>query len=106
MAGETTTAADAKVIEPTVGRVVHYYDSPPSAHRGPRLAMICYVWNSRMVNLTTCDPNGNWSGRTSVTLVQPGEEKPTQGAYCEWMPYQKAKPDPVNSESAEPRPVS
>jgi hypothetical protein len=40
------------------------------------------------VNLAVFDSNGVSHSRTSVQLVQAGEDKPEHGYFCEWMPYQ------------------
>jgi hypothetical protein len=74
-------------IPPTVGRVVHYFESS-SAH-APLAGVICHVHSETFVNLTVFMPNGEAIGRTSVQLVQDGEPKP-HGHRCEWMPYQLA----------------
>ena len=75
------------MIKPTVGRVVWYH------RRGVTdnvcAAIVCFVWNDRMVNLAAFDTNGNLFPATSVTLVQEGDAVPLAGPYCEWMPYQK-----------------
>lgn len=88
------------MIQPTVGRVVHYYPDKNTAESnftrhngGPFAAVVAYVWNPRMVNLTVLDHNGQPHSRTSVQLVQPEDAGPAmQGmAYCEWMLYQKGQ---------------
>lgn len=76
------------MIQPTVGRVVHFYnhiDAKPTA------AIVACVWNNRMVNLCVIDMNGESSGYTSVVLLQEDDIKPAVGSYCEWMPYQKGQ---------------
>lgn len=84
------------MIKPSVGRIVWYH---PSTFGGenlarhseqPLAAIVAFVWNDRMVNLTVVDHNGKTSARTSVPLVQ-DDEPPPLGAYCEWMPYQKGQ---------------
>lgn len=75
-------------INPTVGRVVHYFDSTEATR--PLAGVICYVHSDTMVNLTVFTQNGDPVGRTSVSLVQEGEPKPL-GHRCEWMPYQKGQ---------------
>lgn len=87
---------EQKIIEPTVGRVVHYY-----APRGdvdytynPQCALIAHVWDDRCVNLAIFDVNGvpYDDPPTSVLLVQPGDLPPRDGGdYCTWMPYQVTK---------------
>lgn len=76
------------MIKPTVGRVVWYW---PGGKVGEGLqpcpAMVCYVWNERMVNLAYFDANGKPGNATSVTLCQEGDPQPLH-AFCEWMPFQ------------------
>lgn len=85
------------VTSPTVGRKVWYRPSESDrlGENGmfvnlnqPLDATIVCVFNDRMVNLVVFDSNGNQFRRLSVTLVQPGDEIPVGGRYCEWMPYQ------------------
>lgn len=82
------------MIKPTIGRIVWFTpsSSDPIDYRGdqPLAAIVTYVWGDRMVNLGVFDANGNGIGKTSVTLVQEGDERPALGHFCEWMPYQKA----------------
>ena len=40
------------------------------------------------MNLAVFDSNGTPHSRTSVPLVQEGEDKLEHGYFCEWMPYQ------------------
>lgn len=80
------------MITPTPGRIVHYRPGPGDVANHsigePLAAIVCHVWNDRMVNLCVFDANGNPMPRTSVVLLQPGDQAPTGGAYCEWMQYQ------------------
>jgi hypothetical protein len=82
------------MIEPTVGRIVWYRQNGPHIiiehDDQPLAAIVAYVHSARMVNLTVFDANGVPSSRTSVQLVQEGDEVPPY-AYCEWMPYQKGQ---------------
>ena len=82
------------MIKPTVGRVVLFTPSVNDPTRqlapGPQAAIVCYVHWDRMVNLAVFDANGRTYPASSVTLVQEGDEKPAQGYFAEWMPYQKA----------------
>jgi len=96
------------VISPTVGRVVWFRQMTPGVFPGSDgvcAALVAKVWHDRLVNLCVIDENGNTHSRTSVVLVQEGDEAPTH-QHCAWMPYQlsKAKAGDPNSESAEPRP--
>lgn len=82
------------MIEPTCGRVVWYraneHDPVKLDSKQPLAAMVTYVHGSRCVNLVVYDPNGNPHGRTSVTLVQEGDDMGSLAgtSYAEWMPYQ------------------
>ena len=80
------------MIQPTVGRVVWYRpsesDTFPKAVGQPLPAIITIAWDMGLVNLVVFDGDGNTHGRTSVRLVQPNDEAPGPGGYCEWMPYQ------------------
>lgn len=78
-------------IQPTPGRVVWYYPAP---HDGiaqlngqPLAAIVAGVHNDNLVNLAVFDAYGNAQQRSSVHLVQPGEDRPNS-AHATWMPYQ------------------
>jgi hypothetical protein len=83
-------------ILPTVGRVVWFTPSRLSgdgffAHidgRRPLAAIVAHVFSDGLVNLAVFDSNGVSHSRTSVPLVQDGDDKPEHGYFCEWMPYQ------------------
>jgi hypothetical protein len=78
------------MISPSIGRVVWYY--PPRHPDGeqPLAAIVAHVWSDTCVNLAIFDANGRplADPPTSVLLVQPGNEVPSGGGYCTWMPYQ------------------
>jgi hypothetical protein len=80
---------EPRVIQPEVGRHVHYV---PAEHGDglragePHAAVVCCVWETRMVNLTVFDRNGGTVAKTSVPLQQPDDPVPA-GSYCRWMPY-------------------
>lgn len=81
------------MIEPSIGRVVWYQPNETDALRmnaagQPLAALVAYVHSSRMVNLMVIDPNGHTHPRTSVTLMQEGDDKPVGASFAEWMPYQ------------------
>ena len=87
---------DPKVIAPTVGRVVWFTPAANGDPRGdvkqPLVALVAYVWNDRLVNLTVFDQNGNSiGGQTSVPLLQGDDPKPELGYFASWMPYQKGQ---------------
>jgi hypothetical protein len=85
-----------KCIPPTIGRVVLFTPSRLTgdgrfAHidgRKPLAAIVAHVFSDALVNLAVFDSNGQPHSRTSVPLVQAGEDKPEHGYFCEWMPYQ------------------
>lgn len=88
-----------EIITPTPGRAVWYYPSQDEINAKqfacndpsqPLAATVAYVWGDRMVNLSVLDQNGNQFRRTSVALVQPGDEpkRTSEGPFATWMPYQ------------------
>jgi RecB family endonuclease NucS len=96
------------MIKPTVGRVVWYHPAAdsrvPHSKEQPLAAIICFVHSDSMVNLSVFDSNGGQSQRTSVHLVQEGEDAAVDAEWCMWMPYQKgqaAKTEDVTAKLAE-----
>ena len=84
------------MIKPTVGRVVWYtpYEGDPSIstnYTPPFTGHVAYVWSDRCVNLMVISPEGQPLQKTSVTLLQEGDARPSGGGYCEWMPFQKGQ---------------
>lgn len=83
-------------LRPTIGRRVWFFCDERygqsglhiNDHAQPCDAGIVYVWSDELVNLDVTDHHGNHHAFTSVTLVPPGEERPTRGYWCEWMPFQ------------------
>jgi hypothetical protein len=73
------------MIEPTIGRVVWYREG-----QSKQAAIVAYVHSNTMVNLMVIDSNGVPQSKTSVYLLQDGNEAPAS-SYCEWMPYQKGQ---------------
>lgn len=74
------------------------------SHRWP--ALVCYVWNDAMVNLSVFDANGVHKPHTSVTLAQ---DRPAEPGECEWMEYQKgqaARTEAAEQKLAEQSPTS
>jgi hypothetical protein len=79
---ETNEEVSMKKIIPTVGRVMWF--TPSTVHPGPDFltndpkqpcaAMVAYVWNDRLVNLTVSD-HGKAFNMTSVQLLQAGERQ-------------------------------
>lgn len=101
-----TEAQTPVIITPTPGRVVWYrpsrdeIDAQQFAYfdeTQPLAATVGYVWNDRMVNLSVVDQNGATFRRTSVQLVQDGDETPNGlTPFAEWVQHQKgqaAKPE-------------
>ena len=98
---QETVSLGEIVIEPTIGRRVHFYPNGAQLHSTPYElksadgtpqpmdAGVVYVWNDRMVNLHVSDHIGQVHAVTSVTLRQPDDAAPANGVpFCEWMPYQ------------------
>lgn len=79
------------MIQPTIGRVVLVQRRPGSTDfTQAEPALVSYVWNDRMINVGGFDHNGMPFSYTSLRLLQDDDEAP-QGAYAEWMPYQKGQ---------------
>lgn len=86
------------VISPTPGRIVWFYPDPNGAEGGftrapegqPLGAMVAAVHSDTMVNLMVVDAAGITHSRTSVRLLQDGDEVP-RTAHCRWMPFQKGQ---------------
>jgi hypothetical protein len=85
------------MIKPTNGRVVWFTPSPASSvivqieKTVPLAAIVTHVYGDRMVNLVVFDSYGAPHSKSSVPLLQDGDERPEHGNYCEWMPYQKGQ---------------
>lgn len=77
------------MIKPTVGRVVWYWPSGPAGTQ-PLAAIIAHVWSDTCVNLAIFNASGAPMDTppTSILLLQEGNERPSGGHFCEWMPYQ------------------
>ena len=97
-------------ITPTVGRIVWYRPkaSDELARNGnePLAAVICCVWSNTCINIAGFDANGQPFARTSVLLLQPGDElESTEGhpgnGYAEWMPYQRGQAQKAEALEAE-----
>jgi hypothetical protein len=79
------------VIQPTVGRKVWFRKAGADLEGQPEDATIVYVHSDHMVNLFVVSPNGEPRGETSIPLVHEGEERPEEGHFAEWMPFQKGQ---------------
>jgi hypothetical protein len=90
-------------IAPTVGRKLYFYPGEDkSVHRfddQPIDATIIYVWPQaptqegqsdipQLLNLHVIDHTGTQQTKTSVPLIQDGEDVPSVGNYAMWMPFQ------------------
>ena len=95
-----------QVIPPTVGRKVWYRPSAfdktgvgamNSINGQPLDATVLAVWGDRTVNVLVLDITGRPFTKTSVALLQEGDEPPKNaegadiGGYVEWMPYQQGQ---------------
>lgn len=77
------------MIEPGIGRVLWYR---PSGRGGPKqAALVAKVIDNHTVNLAAFDELGRSYGVVGAHLVQPEDVDIPQGAYAEWMPFQKGQ---------------
>lgn len=79
------------VIPPTVGRKVWFRKHGSDINGQPEDATIVYVHSDHLVNLFVVSANGEPRGETSIPLVHDGEERPEEGLFAEWMPFQKGQ---------------
>jgi hypothetical protein len=79
------------IIEPTIGRVVHYEPHPGdpgyNVSPGTRAAIIAGINDDGTLNLAVFDRLGHIGSVRNIPLVQDGETAPETG-YAHWMPYQ------------------
>ena len=75
------------MIKPTIGRVVLVIRG---ASDQAEPALICYVWNDRLINVGGFCCNGSPFALTSLRLLQDDDAAVTGQPYAQWMPYQKA----------------
>ncbi len=100
------------MIKPTIGRRVWYWPHTQVAQGGftysdpkqPLDAGIAYVHSDRLINISVADQTGVMHSRTSVLLLQEGDQRPEQGGFCEWMPYQTGQAKQAASTAEKPRP--
>lgn len=108
------------MIQPTVGRKVWYRPSTfdksgPGAMAvlmeadgtpKPLDATVLAVWGDRLINVLVLDIYGKPFTKTSVNLIQEGDETPKnmEGGeaygYVEWMPYQNQQAKKHEGEAA------
>lgn len=78
-----------QVIHPTIGRQVWLWmDHEQKKHSQPFAATVVYVNSLRDINVHALDGSGQPAAYMGITLVQPGDKLPLNGAFCEWMPSQ------------------
>jgi hypothetical protein len=102
-------------MEPTVGRVVHFYPNGDDRYKysgpGPLVALIAKVTDNgrdghHVVTLAAFSDCGIPFAVQETELHNPDADVEEGVSYAAWMPYQvqKATGGDHNSESAEPRP--
>jgi len=82
-----TISPDAiSLASPVVGDVVHYWPAEHKDVAQPYAAIVCYVYNDRLVNLVVFMSNGIAVERQHVVLLQEGDVRPLSGAmsFAEW----------------------
>jgi hypothetical protein len=83
------------MIKPTPGRIVWFTPSTSDDTRSdksqPLAAIVAYVWNDRLINLSVIDQHGMHHPRTSVQLLQDEDVGNEGGYFAQWMPYQKGQ---------------
>jgi hypothetical protein len=79
-------------MEPTVGRVLHYYENHPGLtegfRMGPQLAFIAQVHSDTCVNIALFRHDGRpvTIPATSITLASDLGAAPREGCFCVWPP--------------------
>lgn len=81
------------MIEPTVGRIVHFRPGKQAANlriqcdpKQPLAAIVTYVHGARMVNLAVLDALGRHHALASVRLLQDDDKGSDDEPFAEWMP--------------------
>lgn len=80
------------MIHPTIGRVVLVIRRDvrgKDLSNQPEPALVCYVYDDRMINVGGFNQYGTPFSATSLQLLQDDDLIPETGSYAEWMPYQK-----------------
>lgn len=84
------------MTRPSVGRHVWYRGQPWGGARydeQPMAAVVVYVYNERLVNLTVFDHEGQSHSVVSVPLKQPGDrDDQLLQHYCEWILHDQQTP--------------
>lgn len=101
------------MLSPFVGAILHYratasdaLGNPPhnDSHMEPRqplAALVVYVWNERLVNLTVFDANGVGWPRPNVVFVPAGDDHvPSDAPYCEWPVSRESDITPMSDIAA------
>lgn len=79
-------------IEPTIGRVVHFFphvDSAPDPL--PFAALLAGINDGGTINLAVFARDGSTYPVQGVKLLQGDEPAPVEGHYAAWMPFQKGQ---------------
>jgi hypothetical protein len=84
------------IIPPSIGRKVWFRGANTDLDGQAEDATIVYVHSDHMVNLLVVSHNGVPRPETSIPLVHEGEERPENGHFAEWMPFQKGQARPAS----------
>jgi len=77
------------MITPTPGRVMWFWPEATRRETHPLAAMVAYVHNDNMVNLSVLSTDGAPFPACSIAIVQDGSPYVVgDQPYAEWMPYQ------------------
>lgn len=76
------------MIEPTVGRIVHYFFATGA---GAHAALLVGVHSERSINLAVFNDDGSHYPALEVPLLQDDDAPPAQGPWAAWMPFQKGQ---------------
>jgi hypothetical protein len=97
------------MIEPGIGRIVHFYPAGHAPGDLPHAAMIVGIRDARTINLAIFTPEGHQYRGLDVLLIQDDSDvRPTDRGYAEWMPFQKgqaAKTDALQAQLATAAPA-
>lgn len=77
------------MIEPTVGRIVHYFLA--GKHDKPQAALLVGVNGERNINLAVFNDDGSHFRAVDVPLLQDDDAAPEDAPYAAWMVYQKGQ---------------